>query len=254
MLNRLLIVAVFISLLFSSCKNTETDVAARNYIEEDKGDSILYYKDFNIYSFHGINKLNIDSLNYPFVKMVYHKDSLLLKAYYSPDKHKELQLFKLNNQWCHHWQHWSDGVTSHFFIVFTDIALYEFRFHRNPYGNTGEDLAKPATLYSITVESKKEDVVNYRYYQSFDWGSEMYKLVPNLRTANEKEWLDKCQSLILGNDKIENDTIRRRYQSFERKYSDGKYQQLEKDGAESLIKIPLILHSAFYTKFLKMGK
>lgn len=253
MFNRLLIAVVFISILFSSCKNAEKEMTAKNYTEQDKGDSILYYKDFDLYSFHGIDQLKVDSLSYPFVKMVYQKDSLLLKAHYSPDKNKELLLYKLNNQWCHHWKHWSDGVTSHFFMLFTDTALYEFRYHRNPYGNTNEDVSKPATLYSITVESKKEDIVNSRYYQSFDWGSENYKTVQGIHTTNEKEWLNKCQSLILGNDKIENDTIQRTYQSFERKYSQGKYQQLEKDGSQSLIKIPLILHSEFYTKFLKLG-
>ncbi len=239
---------VCISLAFFSCKNNSVN----SYVEAEKGDSIFYYKDFDLYSFKGLHQLSRDSLNYPFVKMVYNDDSLVIKAYYHEKKTHQLLLLKLNGQWSNHSRHWSDGVTSHSFLVFTDTALYEFKFHRNPYGKTPEDLERPASLYSITVQSKKNDVIKYRYYQSFDWGIADYKEVPDIKKTKEKDWSDNCQSLIIGKDEIKDDTIRRVYQSYRRAYREGEYKELEKDGNEGLIKIPLVFNSEFYTKFLKM--
>jgi hypothetical protein len=254
MLSKQLLFSILISGIFFSCATDKKKEDIRNYSEEDKGDSIIYYKDFDLYSFKGRDKLNADSLSYPFVKMVYRNDSLVLKAHYNKGKTSQLLLFKLNNQWCNHSHHWSDGVTSHHFKVFTDTALYEFKFHRNPYGKTAEDLERPAELYSITVESKNNNIVKYRYYQSFDWGSTNYRDVPDVSKVNEKDWLNNCESLIISHEEIINDTIRQSHQSYRRVFRNGEYQELEKDGNESLIKIPLILNSEFYTRFARMGR
>jgi hypothetical protein len=245
---------IFFILLFSSCKNSEKQDAVKAYSETDNGDSIIYYRDFDLYSFKGIDKLNPDSLRYPFVKMIYKNDSLVLKAHYNKSKAYHLLLLKLNGQWSNHFQHWGDGVTSHHFLVFTDTALYEFKFHRNPYGKTLEDLKRPARLYNITIESKKKDVINYRYYQSFDWGTADYKEVPDLTRTNEKDWLENCQSFITCEIKIKNDSLRKVCQNYERAYKGGKYSELEKDGDDFVITVPLVFHSEFYTRFLRMNR
>lgn len=245
---------ISVSFLISSCKSRESQESVFTYSETDKGDSIIYYRDFDLYSFKGIDKLNPDSLRYPFVKKIYKNDSLVLKAHYNKNKHYQLLLLKLSGQWSNHFQHWGDGVTSHHFLVFTDTALYEFKFHRNPYGKTDEDLKRPARLYSITIESKKMDVINYRYYQSFDWGTVDCKEVPDVTKTNEKDWLENCQSFITCENKIKNDTLRKACQSYKRAYNDGKYSELEKDGDESVIKVPLVFHSEFYTRFLRMNR
>jgi hypothetical protein len=175
--NRLITVPAFFAvLLMTSCSSNSNDkkkkedepapqTADNKYREDDTGDSIVYFKDFDLYTFQGKEQVKAEDISVPFVKLVYKGEQMTMTAYYTNGTNHSVDFIKLNGYWTVHSWHKGEGVMSHFYTMYTDKGAFEFKFHSDPY------MTEQARFYSITFWQTINNNLQLRYYQSFDWAA-----------------------------------------------------------------------------------
>jgi hypothetical protein len=240
---------IFLSILMCVFSCTSSGVKNRFSEEDRNSDSVKFYKDFDLYTFKGVDSLKQSSIKYPYIKVTYKKDKLILTAFYNESQKIQKELYRFNNHWCYYDTYYSDGSNSHCFTVFTERGFYKFRFLRNPYGKTEEDLKWPAVFYSLTINSIEGKVVKYRYYQSFQWGDCDFKKVPPINSISESEIKKFAQTFIYGEKSTDENNIIGTYQSYRRAFVGGQYIDFEKEGEPDTINKPLKSGSVFFTIF-----
>jgi hypothetical protein len=213
-----------------------------NYSENDKGDSILYYRDFDWCNFKGLERISIKELRYPFVKMIYSRKKLVLKAHYSESKTNQISFFKLQDKWCSHFWHFYDGDQNHHFVISMDSFMLELRFAGNPVDAAS---AVSAKLRSVSIKRAMRDTISeniYSYFFNYDINH-----IPDLKSFNEKDFERMCSQVIYAKTLILNDSIRMGYTAYDRTNSAKRIVD-----KWSWKNYPLLHKSMFYFYFEKM--
>jgi hypothetical protein len=243
MYSKLVILVLFFVCSYCSCKNNERPPIIKNYLEEDKADSINYFKDFDLYSFKGINKLSPDSLSFPFVKMIYRNDSLILKAHYDSKRTNAITFYKLQNKWCSHSWHFYEGDQQHTFLINLDTALLELTYSRNPFDTLS---TYPALLNKVRVRQVFNDTIFDKYCIHFF--SDNISFIPDLNKFDIERYKKICNEIIYSKEYAVKDSIRSGYYIGYETSNDKKV--LDRDWTWN--NRPLMYGSIFYTDFESM--
>jgi hypothetical protein len=226
-------------LSFYSCTYNKEYI---KYVEKDKGDSVLYYKYFDLISFKGIKKLSIDSLNYPFVKTIYSNDNLILKAHYNEEKTNQITFFKLQNKWCSHSWHYYDGLQNHTFLISLDTALLDLTYSRNPLDKA---FKYPAGLNKLGIKRVLKDTVFEDIYSGFF--SDEISLIPDLKKLDIEKYKKICNQVIYSKEYVDKDSIKSAYISY------NSSDEMPLAGNDwSWNHRPLFYKSIFFTNFESM--
>lgn len=228
------------TILLAACSGTEQKSQAKSYKETDTGDSVFYYKDFDWYHFRGLQPVKKEELVYPFVKMLFRKDSLLLKVYYSEGQSHTVHFFKLQGKWCSHSSHVTDGDNIHTYLVNMDTAMLEIDLARN-LPDTGH--IENGTLRTIRWEYADRDTIREFIYKNFFHDPSAG--LPEFSSVNFKKAEADCNEMFVSKYFISNDSLNTAYLYFNTQ--DGKK---ESTGEWKYIQKPLLHHSIFLTEFI----
>jgi hypothetical protein len=229
---------ILITVIIYSCKSEKRNI---EYTEKEKGDSILYFKSFDLNLFKGINKLKYDSLNYPFVKLVYDSGKLILKVHYNEKKTHQISFFKLQNKWCSHSSYYYDGLREHAFLISLDSALLRLRYSRNPLDNNFE---YPADLKEVMLSKNVEDTLLETNLQLLD---KNLSKIPDLNSFNFESFKKNCGEVSYTKLFLYNDSITSMYLSI---LNDDHYDTNKKRW--SVYKEASMANSIFLTNFEKL--
>ncbi len=227
---------VLIIVIFFSCNSEKKYI---EYTEKESGDSIIYFKDFDLNSFKGINQLKYDSLNYPFVELVYDKGKLILKAHHNKKKTHQLIFFKLQNKWCNHSSHYYDGLQNHQFLISLDTALLRLEYSRNPLDKKSE---YPANLNLVSLKQYNNDTIFETIYQHFYDGN--FSKLPSLDKFDLDFYRKKSNEVLYSKEFVQNDSITSMYISY------SKYDiQNNSKNYWSISRMKLLSNSIFFSDF-----
>jgi hypothetical protein len=229
---------ILIAVIFYSCKSEKKNI---EYTEKEKGDSILYFKDFDLSLFKGINQLKYDSLNFPFVKLIYDSGKLILKVHYDEKKTHQLTFFKLQNRWCNHTSIYYDGTQEHTFLINIDTGLLKLQYSRNP---LDKKFDYPARLNLISLTRVNGDTIIETIYEHF-FDNEFSK-IPDINKLHFDSYKNICNEIIYSQMFVFNDTIISKYKSI---IKNDVSNISRRDW--SVNKRKLILNSIFLTDFQK---
>jgi hypothetical protein len=227
---------------FACFSGSDKEEFITNYSESDKGDSILYYRDFDWENFKGLERVSTKELRYPFVKIMYNGKKLILKAHYSETKTNQISFFKLQDKWCSHFWHFYDGDQNHHFVISMDSFMLELRFAGNPLDSAPANRPK---LSSVSIKWAMNDTIIENIYSYF-FNYEINH-IPDLKRFNEKDYEKMCGQVIYARNFIANDSIRMGYVAYEKPNS--KNDIADKWSWRSY---PLLHKSMFYFYFQKM--
>lgn len=240
--------------MFSFCqqvKNNSKGVSnteINDYVETENGDSILYFKDFDLYHFRGVGKIFANSLSYPYVRMVYRSDTLKMTAFYNKEKQNEVLFNQIQGKWGVYSYRWLDGDTNHFYKIFVDTAIIGLQFIKKP----TDSLSNSHLLY-LSVHSKNDNKVSGRVYKFY---ANKMSSMPILEDFEELKFKEKCDYFYQSDDEIEVDSIINTYTSFERVYDNQRSEQgssrLVPDGYRRVSSRQLKYSSIFYNDFESM--
>jgi hypothetical protein len=148
-----IILSSLIALVIINSCSSKIEYAVYN--ESQKFDSIYFYKDFDLTKLKGISKLKNGSLTYPFTRVGFRENKMFLKAVYDEKKSNEISFFKLQDKWCNHSWHYSDGSQVHTLLVCLDTAMIELEYLSNPLENSSN---KSSSLFEISKKIMIKDV------------------------------------------------------------------------------------------------
>jgi hypothetical protein len=200
-MNTKLLLIILLSGFYFSCGNRGNHVIS-DYIEQDRGDSIFYYRDFDWCNFKGIEKININELKYPFVKTIYRNGKLILKVHYSKDNTNQITFFKLQDKWCNHSCGYVDGELDHYFEISLDTMMLRLSYMRNPLDTS---LDRPAKLYNMDIVKNSGDtVIEHSYSYFYD---DYINSIPDLDSFREDRYVEMCKQFLSGKDYRKKDSL-----------------------------------------------
>lgn len=105
-------------------------------------DSVKYYKDFDWINFKGRQNVYSDSKEYPYIKMSYKADSILMKIYFTEKDIEERRFFKKDEVWVNLMQtkHKREGEYHYYLTLFQPENCIQIEYTKNPFRDIDNEM------------------------------------------------------------------------------------------------------------------